>query len=856
MENSECRLLTLVGLGGVGKTRLALQAATDVMRAFPNGVYFVSLSGVRTVDLLVPSIGSAIGITFFGQADLKVQLYNYLKEKKILLVLDNFEHLLQSVELLTEILINAPEVKILVTSRERLHLQAEWLFDLAGLPFPSQEQPEKSNVVETNEFEKALEKYSAIQLFLQTVQRVRREFSFSDERPYVSRICQLVEGMPLGIEMAAAWTRTLPCEEIAQRIEEHLDFLATSTRDVPERHRNMFAVFNYSWAFLSDEERDVFMKLSVFWGGFRREAAAQIAGASLSLLSALVDKSLLQVTPSGRYILHELLRQFAVEKLHALPEEQEKAKDYHCHYYLTFLQKREKNLDGANLEQIIAEVDNVHNAWYWALEHSKRTEIRNAMRCLSRFYEIQGRFQEGVELFGRLVILEESGDLSAIEDREILGMALARQGVFFYQLGRLDKAQDHLQKSLTILRLTGTVEEVAYTLNQLGFLANRQGRFSEARKFCNESLRIYEQAGDQQSMTLSLDGLGIAAYLAGEYLEAQELFERSLKIRTHVDTSSGIAICYNNLGNVAQALGDIAKAQQAFEKCLMINRENGHKNGIATSLVNLGGIAYELGNLTEAEQAYQECLKIYTEIGSGPGMALSLCNLGLSLYYLGDYPEGEDLCGKGLKIYREIGDQKGVAFSLGILGSIAEADKRHVAAEQMFQSGLAISREIGDRAGEAVSLSNLGRIAYEYGRLIEARQFFQESYTICEEISYQQALGLPLIGLGRTACALGGYLEARQYFHQALRLTTRLSTILDILIEIAVLYMKLEEVEYAVTLLALPLSHQASPKFTQDKAQSHLADIEAQIPAEIFAAALEKGQERDLDSMVNEVLTR
>lgn len=289
LGNPSCRFLTIIGLGGIGKTRLALQSAA-APHQLRQGVCFVGLASISSPEFLISTIASALKFPLYGRGDPKTQLINYLSDKEMLLVLDNFEHLITGAGLLVEILQRAPHLKILVTSRERLSLQEEWILDLQGLTFP-----EGEDIV-------LLENYSAVQLFLQRAQQVQADFWLRYlDKPAVVRICRLVEGMPLGIELAAAWIRTFSCREIAEEIEKNYDFLITSLQNIPKRHHSLQAVFEHSWGLLSEEERNVFSRLSVFWGGFSRKSAEQVVGASAFLLSALVDKSLLRRTDTDRY---------------------------------------------------------------------------------------------------------------------------------------------------------------------------------------------------------------------------------------------------------------------------------------------------------------------------------------------------------------------------------------------------------------------------------------------------------------------------------------------------------------------------------------------------------------------------
>ncbi|HLA43443.1 MAG TPA: AAA family ATPase, partial [Aggregatilineales bacterium] len=367
----DCRLLTLTGPGGIGKTRLGLEAARLITdenvpaTAFSHGVYFVPMQPLTSTDFIIPTIANSLKFIFYDERDPRVQLLDYLHSKHLLLVMDNFEHLLDSADLLPEILAYAPAVKILVTSRERLRLQEEWVLDIHGLPFPEQDDIE------------AVEDYTAIQLFVQNARRAGYIPQASDAGA-IMQICRLVEGIPLAIELAAAWVRILPCEAIAREVEHSLDILTTSLRNVPEKHRSMHAVFEHSWNLLSENEQAVFRKLSVFRGGFRREAAEAVTGANLAILASLVDRSMLRMDTDGRYSLQELLRQYAHYQLDCAGET-ESTGDAHCAYYAGFLDRRVPVLKGPDqikaLDEIETELDNVRVSWRRAVAQGKQCEI-------------------------------------------------------------------------------------------------------------------------------------------------------------------------------------------------------------------------------------------------------------------------------------------------------------------------------------------------------------------------------------------------------------------------------------------------------------------------------------------------
>lgn len=413
-----CRMLTLVGLGGNGKTRLALQTAREVVeaqdRAFPQGVFFVPLAPVSTVDFIIPAIADALRVpSAQGYAEpqqdsaqssqIHAQLRNYLREKRLLLVLDNVEHLLDGIDVVAELLLAAPGVKLLLTSRERLNLSSEWVLDIAGLQFPAEVTLSEISA-ENAPMPPPLETYSAVQLFLQSAQRAAVGFSpDDDDLDAIVRICQLVEGVPLGIELAASWVKVLTCQEIVTEITTNLDFLTTSLRDLPARHRSLRAVFAQSWALLSGDGRACFRKLAVFRGGFTREAAEAVANASLGALASLLDKSLLRRIPDGRYEMHELLRQYADERLAGVPRESDVVRDRHCEHYLGLVQSLEMSLKGAEQKLAITtiqhEMENVRMAWRWACEHGRLEDLRRAAMGMFLFYDMRSRYQAGRDMF-------------------------------------------------------------------------------------------------------------------------------------------------------------------------------------------------------------------------------------------------------------------------------------------------------------------------------------------------------------------------------------------------------------------------------------------------------------------------
>ena len=380
LDKPDVRLLTLVGAGGMGKTRLALETAYQRLNRYPDGVFFVSLAPVTRPDAISFAIATAMGLTLSG--DIRKTLPSALRDKQTLLVLDNFEHLLQGAEDVVRLLETAPGLQLLVTSRERLHVLSEHAYMVQGMDYG---EPEGSDIPAA----------SAIRLFVQSVGRIQPDFTLGgDNLAAVTRICELVEGMPLGLELAAAWADILPLDEIVREIELSADFLSSDWQDTPERHRSLRAVFDGSWRSLDGPEKQAFRQLSAFQGGFTREAAEAVAGASLRALMRLGHKSLLH-QQGGRYQIHELLRQFGAEQLDLSPEERADVEERHCAYYLAFVAQRQTALDGIEpqraAEQLKAEIDNIEKAWMSAIQYDRIKELDESAIGLWRFTSLIGQ---------------------------------------------------------------------------------------------------------------------------------------------------------------------------------------------------------------------------------------------------------------------------------------------------------------------------------------------------------------------------------------------------------------------------------------------------------------------------------
>ncbi|NTU77987.1 MAG: tetratricopeptide repeat protein [Chloroflexales bacterium] len=715
LADQGCRLLTLLGPGGIGKTRLALEAAAVQRERFSHGVYFVALVGVDTSDLLGSTIADALGLSHFGETDAETQLLAFLRERRLLLLLDNVEHLLDGTRLLARILDHASGVKLFVTSRERLNLLEEWLVPLDGLRVPEGDQPAQG-----------AEEYGAVALFVQRAARVQPGFVLTPEVwPAVLQICRLVQGLPLGLELAAALVRLMPCAEIAAEIAHSLDVLTSTARDVSDRHRSLRAAFTYSWRTLTAEEQGVFARLAIFRGGFRREAAAQVAGASLAILSALVDKSLLVTRPSGRYELHEALRQYAAECL-ADAGDAEQTADRHSAYYLGLLQYRmfapDHNIDErAAQAAVAAEIDNVRAAWIWTVERRRIERIAAAMHGLSLFYQTYGLFAEGIERFRLLAKhAAEAVDEPRLLREYLIGFALVTEGWLHVHLRQFDLAYSCVDSYESLEQAGMPAALRANYLLLRGMLAAILGPYREAETPLRACIMLTEEHGLRLIRGFAFQGLGLACMALGRNEEARQHLGEGLVDHQAIGHSRGIVGGLQFLGDVARSLGNSAEAQRCYQESLSVGLAADDKVGAAASLLRLGLLAQAVGQHAEAERRFQESLEVCLAVGHSLGAATALGNLGRLAFTQGDAAGAVRLHRASLERSRESGSQRSVSSSLCHLGLAECALGELHAARHLLTEALRTAQAVGAQDLTLDALGALAELLAAEGRLERA----------------------------------------------------------------------------------------------------------------------------------------
>jgi len=640
------RLVTLVGTGGIGKTRLALHIAHWLADRFPDGAAFVSLAAVQQVAEIPTAIARVLGVTLAGDSTPPEQLDALLGRQAFLLVLDNFEHLLRdegdaAVELIGQIVAHAPGVQLLITSTERLRLAAESLVELGGLV--------TTDAAIAGEEAAPAE---AILLYVERARQVAPDFALTPaNHAAVAHICTLLEGMPLGLELAASWARMLTAEEIAAEIARSLDFLTLAERGAPLRHRSLRADFDHTWRLMAPEEQRVLPRLAVFHGGFTRTAALEIAGATLMQLAALIDKSVLRVAEakgeggaqSVRYSLHGLLRQFLVEKL-AIAGETHTMRQAHAAYFTALAEQAYPHQFGKDTagwqRRLAVEQGNLVQALTWTLTEGNDAGLGLRLAgALSRTWRLNGEWRQGCAWLA--LALAQPTDDPAARARALVGM-----GECCHALADYGQAERCLRAGLALWRQVGDPQWIAWALFQLGVLTASQGNTAEASATLAASLDLYRQQGDRWGVATVLNQLGAVAVGVGDYARAARHLDEAIPLmRSLGQGRTGLAVSLNALGRTVLAQGETARAITLFEEALAIFRQRNVREGMAWSHINLALAQLQAADPVAAQREAGRCLAIYEELEMVTGLTAILNALAVLAAMRTEYADAARLAG-------------------------------------------------------------------------------------------------------------------------------------------------------------------------------------------------------------------
>ncbi|MGE5222504.1 MAG: adenylate/guanylate cyclase domain-containing protein, partial [Omnitrophica WOR_2 bacterium] len=626
IANPECRLFTLVGIGGSGKTRLSIQAAEQSV-GFPHGIYFAGLANITSLEDMILAIAEAVRVTLHAPPgrslslkEAQDQLFQSLAETKSLIVLDNFEQLIPCAQFLSELLDAAPGVKLIVTSRERLNLPEEWILEVIGLSFPGRLEDEE------------ILEYPAVQLFIKCAERSGNFTATADDWKAIARICQLVEGVPLAVEMAAAWVKVFSCPEIAAEIERDLDFLAATWRGMPERHQTLRAVFEHSWRLLSESVQEVFCRLAVFRSGFPREAALEVAGASLHVLTDLVDKSFVRRKSSGRFEIHPVLKQYATQKLAENTILHTETRFRHAVYYCKWLDCMNEQLVGS--EQLTAlfalrtETQNLRSAWQFLVEKGDFERLKIILPAVVLFYVMNDQrveTQEVIQLLHDTIHLlrkavdqhsgESTGSLPACTYQGLLALSLATLRHFSFDPTHIELTHPYQIESLKLVDPLPDCQEKAYTI-LLNCTKAGNITYSRTIDYCQECIGIFERMGNAWGVAMTKLILADSALFGGKDLSlARASYQSSLEGFTMLGNNWGKALCLSGFSLVERQEGNLEKAYELGYESFKIYDQMNSAERVQDLRLRLGEIADKLGRIEDARTFFEANLAYYIKIG-------------------------------------------------------------------------------------------------------------------------------------------------------------------------------------------------------------------------------------------------
>jgi predicted ATPase/transcriptional regulator with XRE-family HTH domain len=720
----DVRLLTLNGPPGIGKTRLALHIGEALLSHFSDGVFFVPLAPVSDPDLVVSAIARSIEVQETGGQTIAQALAKYLREKQMLLLLDNFEQVTAAAPLVASLLSECPRLKILVTSREVLHLRGEHQFQVPPLTVP-----DPAALPALSE----LPGYPSIRLFVERAAAVNPNFTLSKQNAgAVAQVCARLDGLPLAIEIAAARTRIFTPQDMAGRLASRLNLLMSNTRDLPARQQTLRKAIDWSYNLLTPSEQTLFARMSIFVGGCTLAGAVAVCDpvgelemGVLDGVESLVDKSLLQQAENGagerRFQMLETLREYALERL-SEKGETDLVRSWHAQYYLALAEAAEPELVLKN--QLV---------WLDRLEN-EHTNLRSALDWLLRSSSEGGPEQENM------------GDRGNRELALRLSAALWR---FWFMHGYFSEGRDWLKEALgpgagTPSDITAAGMSVrAKALHGLGGLAYTQGDLAAALGIFQEALSIWREVGDVQGAAWTLSNMGLVAAGLGHPAEGRSYYEESLVALRQLGEKAPLARALNNLGILVHDQGDYSAAWKIHEESMQIVRELGNTAGIGASATNLGLVSIDLGDLSMAQALFEESLDIAEELGSNYIVAGAYVNLALVAHLREESGKEIELLRKALLLMRELGDKIGIAECLeriggaiGVLGFPTDGS-RLIAAGEALRAVASAPLPKRDRARYARSLAAVQALVSE--------EAFQQAWSEGRAITCEEAVECALV---------------------------------------------------------------------------------------------------------------
>jgi predicted ATPase len=824
------RLVTLTGAGGVGKTWLAKQIAQEIKGQFASGIWFVDLAGLaEDVDrsLVEQRIAITLGVQEQKNRPLLQTLLTFLRERPLLLILDNCEHLLDACATLTDhLLSSSTSLRVLATSRERLNIPFERPYVVPSLAVPNLKRlSETPGDLVTRVLE-----YDSVRLFVERASNLR-DFTVTDQNALLlATICRRLDGIPLAIELAAAHARSMPLVQLDKELHNCFRILIGGSRAALPRHRTLRATMDWSYNLLNAREQTLLRRLSVFAEGCTREAVEQVCCGdglemweAMVLLTALIDKSLVvykEDSGKERYILLETVRQYGRDWLvksgesHTLPTR-------HRDYFLALVEQAEPELAGSEPAEWLQRLDAEHGNLQAGLEWSLLAEDAGAS-------------------------LRFCGALSP----------------FWWTQGYLSEGRQWCKRALEIAGGQGRTAERAKALNGAGALAFHQSDYVVARSYHEAGRTLWQELGDAGGVARSLQHLGQTAHYQSDYISSRSYYTESLALLRERGECGTIIGVLNSLGDVAAKQGDGAFARSCHEESLTLCREIGDRGGIARALLHLGHTVLNQGDIAAAISFYEQCLTICEEIGDRRGIIRALSGLGHAAQIQGNYPLSRTCFERNLALFREAGDRRSIANTLKNIGFSIYCEGNLTTALAYFTESRALYQEIGDRQGVAYALTGLASVAQSQGNYPTAASYLHQCLILFREVGDQNGIANALSILGNLAYACGDYAVARAYLAEGVELFLHMGSRSDIAQSLG-LFAELAtctgDLERAARLWGTSESLQQEVGWSlspERREQFDLSQAQARrgLGAEAFSAAWAVGQKMTLDQAMEYAL--
>lgn len=598
LKQENCRLLSLVGLGGSGKTRLALALAKLELASFQDGVCFVALAALSSDSSFITSLAQALGLTLGPKEEPLIQLIRFLESKEILIVLDNFEHLLASTSDVNKLLTSTENLKFIVTSRESLNLAAEWLFDVDGLNYPNTKHED-------------LLSFDAVTLFINSSKRVAPRLEFDDaDLQLIAQICEQVQGLPLAIELAASWTRVMPVARIAKELSQGYDLLEASQTDLAQRHQNLKGILETTWAGLSEKKRQTLARFSVFQGGATLEAAEEVTGTHFSILLSLVNESLLRRIPPNRFDMHAVLKQFATEQL----TEPAAILARHAATYSELAANNSPTSNSSTrsenfLQVLDDDLNNLFKAWQSSVDQNDTEQLSKLLSALEYLLYSTARYKQGSDFYAEALGILETTKMGSEKQRFIAGVHSARADLLM-PLGEFRLAEQHLEKAIVLLEEQQAHTQKANILDSYARIQFFKGDFKKAKETLLNVRKLLQKVSDPRRETNAIHGLAIVMKYLGEYSEAEAYYYEALSIYKQLGDKVNIATTLNNLAALKISLEAFDEAKALLQDALLLTKDAGGVRMETLISYTLGGVHYKQAEYPEAEQQLLKALNL------------------------------------------------------------------------------------------------------------------------------------------------------------------------------------------------------------------------------------------------------